>query len=887
MRPMDFVGRELELRSLVDQLEAARHGRGALVTVTGPSGIGKSALVREFVSSAPDDVSFVIVQCVVGGAPFAPWERVTATADRLSASAPAAFDSGESVDLADRAEFVLERLARLPAPVVVVLDDLHEADDGTRQVLSLLSTSLSNEPILVIGLVRAPRRERGSSIPIPRPTSEIAVSGLTVADITKLLRTYVPGMYEAQIERMAESLHATTGGNPFALRSELVDEQISDPPMGVGPVEVEDVLARVTGRLTGTQRELLLIATMLNETDRATTLAASGCSIEQLDAAVEAADRLRLLQPRINETSIPVLHTRAAEQMMAALSEERRRELHGRIAGALMGDPGASPGTIVHHAILAGNTFKGDQVVEMAETAGFEALRLLAFDDADRLLAYAHDRLDDDVRRLRCLLGRAEARHRQGDLVGSASISTTAAHLAARLHRADDLAEAAVRYAYPPDWRSNDPTAAPLLAAAERAEPSPAALARVLAVRAVVEMRVPTGFEGEREWSWATRPDVAQPIAERAISIARESDDAGALLLALLAWRNTHRAPRHLQRRLMISAEALSLAQRLRSLDLLVEAGLRKATDELEAGNRAGFEEAVIMASWAAERSTEPRLLWRSASMEATRAALDGDREAMIAAQERATRAAARGDAPGSHVSATIFGVLGAALGPGLETLAPIVELDRFEFQHTLSRGAGALIGALGGKLEVAHQLLRSIELPLDEESSMLVTATLAGRAALALRDHEQGRRFLGALEPWTARYAIDAECLWPAGSVADVTRDLHEMLGEAPAAERDAEIAEQIRVGITYSPSIGDPQQTAGPSHVRTQLDLTAREAEVLQRMIAGRSNAQIAVDLHYSLATIRRETSSIYRKLNVTNRAEAAAAAVKYGIVGERPLG
>jgi DNA-binding CsgD family transcriptional regulator len=885
---MDFVGRELELLRLAERLGDARSGNGSFVTVTGPSGIGKSALVRAFVSSAPDDASFIIVQCVAGGAPFAPWERVTATADRLSVSPLAEFDSNESVDLADRAEFVLERLARLTAPVVVVLDDLHEADDGTRQVLSIVAKSLTNEPVLVIGLVRAPRRELGVSVPIPRPASEIAVGGLTVADIGQLIRTQMPGAYESQIERIAEALHATTGGNPFALRSELIDEAITAPAGTPGPPSVGDALTRVTGRLTASQRELLLIATLLGDADTATTLAAAGCSVEQLDAAIEAASHLRLLHPQIDDTAVPVLHTRAAEQMMADLTEERRRELHGRIAGALMGSPDAAPSTIVHHAMLAGDTFGDSHVAGMAETAGFEALRLLAFDDADRLLAYAHDRLDDDVRRLRCLLGRAEARHRQGDLAAAATISTTAAHLAARLHRADDLAEAAVRYAYPPDWRSNDTAAAPLLAAAERAEPSQAALARVLAVRSVVEMRVPTGFDGEREWSWETRPDIAQPIAERAITIARSCDDAEALLLALLAWRNTHRAPRHLQRRLLISAEALALAQRLRSLDLLVEAGLRKATDELEAGNRNGFEEAVIMASWAAERSTEPRLIWRASSMEATRAALDGDFQAMVGAQHRAEHAAARGDVPGSHVSSTIFFVLQADIGSGLELLAPLVEHGRFEFQHTLARAAGALIAAVGGKHEIAVELLDSIRLPLDEEASMLVTGTLAGRAAAALGHREQSRRFVEVLAPWSARYAIDAECLWPAGPVAEVTSALHHIVGDLSAADRDAEIGERVRHAMAYPPSLADAAATPpNAHHHRPTLDLTDREVEVLQRMIAGRSNAQIAVDLHYSLATIRRETSSIYRKLHVTNRAEAAAAAVKYGIIDERPLG
>ncbi len=96
---------------------------------------------------------------------------------------------------------------------------------------------------------------------------------------------------------------------------------------------------------------------------------------------------------------------------------------------------------------------------------------------------------------------------------------------------------------------------------------------------------------------------------------------------------------------------------------------------------------------------------------------------------------------------------------------------------------------------------------------------------------------------------------------------------------------ADRLRQSIAYAPSIklNDQRDGMPATTHRVRLDLTERELEVLQRMVAGRSNSQIAVDLHYSLATIRRETSSIYRKLNVSNRAEAAAAAVKLGVVDE----
>lgn len=62
---------------------------------------------------------------------------------------------------------------------------------------------------------------------------------------------------------------------------------------------------------------------------------------------------------------------------------------------------------------------------------------------------------------------------------------------------------------------------------------------------------------------------------------------------------------------------------------------------------------------------------------------------------------------------------------------------------------------------------------------------------------------------------------------------------------------------------------------------DLTEREQEVLSLIVAGKSNAEIAEMLGISLSTSRFHVSTILSKLSAANRAEAAALAVKHGIV------
>lgn len=62
---------------------------------------------------------------------------------------------------------------------------------------------------------------------------------------------------------------------------------------------------------------------------------------------------------------------------------------------------------------------------------------------------------------------------------------------------------------------------------------------------------------------------------------------------------------------------------------------------------------------------------------------------------------------------------------------------------------------------------------------------------------------------------------------------------------------------------------------------DLTAREVEVLERILAGRANKEIANDLNISEATVKSHVNSLLSKLGVDDRTHAAMVALQRGIV------
>ena len=100
----------------------------------------------------------------------------------------------------------------------------------------------------------------------------------------------------------------------------------------------------------------------------------------------------------------------------------------------------------------------------------------------------------------------------------------------------------------------------------------------------------------------------------------------------------------------------------------------------------------------------------------------------------------------------------------------------------------------------------------------------------------------------------------------------LHD-LGAQPAA---AVVARRLRaLGAQGLPRGPRPATAANPA------GLTSREAEVLTLLAAGLANPEIAARLVLSARTVDNHVSAIFRKLDVANRAEARAAAMRLGVI------
>ena len=180
---MELVGRDAELRVLRDALAAARTGRGGLVLVNGPAGMGKSALVAAFGDEAARAGATVLEGSgwESGGAPaYWPWIQVLRALVRVAGlpavrgwagpdlpwvahllpelgtpgpNAPGTSD-GARFALVDAVSGVLLRAATERAPMLAVLDDLHVAGGATARLLQFLAREARRTPLLIVATYR-------------------------------------------------------------------------------------------------------------------------------------------------------------------------------------------------------------------------------------------------------------------------------------------------------------------------------------------------------------------------------------------------------------------------------------------------------------------------------------------------------------------------------------------------------------------------------------------------------------------------------------------------------------------------------------------------------------------------------------------------------------
>lgn len=501
------------------------------------------------------------------------------------------------------------------------------------------------------------------------------------------------------------------------------------------------------------------------------------------------------------------------------------------------------------------------------------------------LIKAFNDELPSEDQLLVRLLIAADDNAKTGNTEAAKTLYLRAAELAEQVGDADALAEAAVRLAFPPDWRTGSTEALGLVKRAQKAldsqnaeESAPKIILNSL--QAMLEMRIPQQTVDGRQWAWVTRPAIAQPMSADALDRARQLGDEYALLVALTSWRWTHRAPSFLASRIQISTETLDLAISGDHPDILIEACVRSVVDSLETGDRQAAQKAITIAEWIADSAKDPRIQWRATTLSAALPGLDGNWTRYAELRKKALEHGIEANYPGAFVMDAVFQA---------QHLIHTLDFSEWEWDnpaymriaelHPLSSATWTFGLAHIGQTELASRWLRNTLSILDEESSLIASLTILGFAALKLQDSETATEIIRLLGPWSGRVALDADAGIIVGPVDLALARLCHMVGETDRALSLARSGNELKQQLTGEISnlerlVPAPELLDGP-------ELTDRERSVLQLVGAGMTNKEIAAELRFSLATVRRDTINLYKKLGVRGRAGAVQKASDLGLL------
>ncbi|MGH3591267.1 MAG: BTAD domain-containing putative transcriptional regulator, partial [Pseudonocardiaceae bacterium] len=444
-----FVGREPALQRLADALATAARGRGQVVLVVGEPGIGKTRLLRQFAEQAPVPVAWGACPEHIAAPPLWPWEKVLHAVrahcpDRPVPGPVAELLDGRTCDLDEledvagaalrRFEAIAQYLTANDSPMVVVLDDLHWADQSSLRLLAHLADTITASRLLVVATCW-PHELGTSSGPLSATLAALARAAAVRIELSGLSRAQAQVLVVAVAGQQVDAhtaaiLWARTEGNPFFLREMvglLVSEQRLDEPAAAPvPVPVRDVVLRRVNRLPRDAVAVLSVAAIAGRHFCVDVVAdAAAVDVEAALEAIDAAAAAGLVvenEQRLGWFSFT--HALVAEALYTATGRLRGIRMHRRIAMATArawtGDDERAAEIARHWSLAAElDQATAEQAAGYAAAAARVADARLAPEDAAARWRQALDAAELAGNRVDCyplLLGLATSLYRAGHL---------------------------------------------------------------------------------------------------------------------------------------------------------------------------------------------------------------------------------------------------------------------------------------------------------------------------------------------------------------------------------------------------------------------------------------------------------------------------------------
>jgi DNA-binding SARP family transcriptional activator len=399
-----LVGRETEVAQLVSALGGAANGAGGLALIGGEPGIGKTRLAEELVAHAHlRDARVLWGRCDQSDAVPAYWPWVQALRGFSDDGATehgadfAGMIAGDGTRgtlgdprpeqgrfrLFDAVTTFLRRAAR-ERPILLVLDDLHEADVASLQLLRHVARESGSMPLLIVGTYRDveltpehPLTAMLGELVRERLKARIVLSGLDRRQVAQFVEA-TSGL--APASAVVALLHHETEGNPFFLKqcTLMLDEEGERRALRSGqlsvPPNVRDAIARRLAKLSQDCRETLEAAAVAGQSFDLSLLRRStrAPASKLLDLLREATSARIVRCDADAPDAYSFWHGLIRQSLYEGMTARRRAALHKRTAQALESLPDADA-RVSELAYHYGEASLGDEAIEKAITYGIEA----------------------------------------------------------------------------------------------------------------------------------------------------------------------------------------------------------------------------------------------------------------------------------------------------------------------------------------------------------------------------------------------------------------------------------------------------------------------------------------------------------------------------------
>ena len=506
-----FIGRRRELGDLLNALVGAPLAPGPVSLITGSPGIGKTRLASELSTLARDQnfqVAWGYGPDEVGAPPYWPWTQVIRQILGRARGTDLATLVLEEPEGADRFELfdataAMIRSAACEQPLLIVLDDLHNADSPTLLLTRFVARQLQDCPLMIVATARPGGEIAEHLESLGRLGREVKLHGLDVDEVSQLIQDW----------KMGSAVHSVTAGNPLYVEQVVRSAQGQNPLSLAGSRGSVDsvgglraaVRARI-GDLTGRQGEVLQAAAILGlrpSMSDITELASESSDIprEAIPALIDGLLEAQILT-RNRMGNLEFSHPLIAEESSRMVNETLRHELHGSTADLIGGDP-TRMDERAHHLLNAGLE-RRDEAVAACMVAAKSATKALAHEDGAALYRSALEAIADTTDRqsdrldLLMMLGESLWRSARSD--EAAEVFGNAWQVATSLGDPESLARAALRSGisyyfaeFPePVWRGRVE-----IALSRQSEDESPSKAKLLAQLAALHLDPSTGQDAE------------------------------------------------------------------------------------------------------------------------------------------------------------------------------------------------------------------------------------------------------------------------------------------------------------------------------------------------------------------------------------------------------